>query len=153
RTPEEAAESLGVRAKHSLESVCARAADVFTTVSALTAAEAELFFGRRPEPVLPNGVDLEVIDELAGGTPREEAEAALRAFARRFQGEDLPQAALLCVSGRYEFHNKGLDLLLDALAIVNARPGRRVVLYALVPAGHSGLRSEVIERLKARPES
>src|SRR5689334_16078714 len=62
RSVEEAAEANGVRAKHSMESVCAREADVFTTVSEITAREAELFHKRKPDPLLPNGIDLEVID-------------------------------------------------------------------------------------------
>jgi phosphorylase/glycogen(starch) synthase len=152
RTSEQAALELGIRAKHSIEGVCAREADVFTTVSDITADEAELFFQRRAAPLLPNGIDLDVIDELAGPTTRDQAEEKLRDLATRFLGEDASQAALLCISGRYEFHNKGIDLLLDALAGVAARPGREIVLYVLVPAGNSGLRSEVIARM-TRPLS
>lgn len=147
RTSEEAAEAQGVKAKHSMESVSAREADVFTTVSGVTADEAELFFHRRAAPLLPNGIDLEVIDELAGAVDAAAAEARLRDLARRFLGEDTQDAALVCISGRYEFHNKGIDLLLDALGELNARPGRRVVLFVLVPAGNSGVRSELRERL------
>ena len=153
RTPEEAAEAHGVRAKHSMESVCARAADVFTTVSGITAREAELFHRRKAEPLLPNGIDLDVIDELAGSAQRARAESELRTLARRMCGEDLSRALLLCVSGRYEFHNKGLDVLLDALALVAKKPGKPVVLFALVPAGHSGIRSEVLERQRAPIDS
>ena len=153
RSPEEASEAHGVRAKHSMESVCAREADVFTTVSEITAREAELLHRREADPLLPNGIDLEVIDELAGSVGRDEAEAKLRALARRLTGEDLGSALLLCVSGRYEFHNKGLDVLLEALALLEGKPGRKVVLFALVPAGHSGIRSEVLDRLRAPIES
>jgi len=149
RTPAEAAEAHGVRAKHSMESVCAREADVFTTVSEITAREAELLHGRRADPLLPNGIDLDVIDELAGATDRAAAESELRALARRFCGEDLSHAVLLCASGRYEFHNKGLDVLLDALATVDRKPGKPIVLFALVPAGHSGVRSDVLARMRA----
>ena len=148
RTPEALAEVHNVRAKHSIEASCARESDVFTTVSQITCDEAELYFGRKAAPILPNGIDLAVIDELAGKTTRDAAEARLRDHARRFLGDDVSNARLLCISGRYEFHNKGIDLLLDALGRLNAKPGRPVVLYALVPAGNSGLRREVHERLK-----
>jgi phosphorylase/glycogen(starch) synthase len=53
RTPDEAARASGIRAKHSLEGVCVREADVFTTVSKVTAKEAALFFGRHASPLLP----------------------------------------------------------------------------------------------------
>lgn len=149
RSPEEAAEQHGIRSKHSIEAVCARAADVFTTVSEITADEAELYFQRRASPLLPNGIDLSVIDEMAGKTSRAEAEARLRDIAHRFLGESTEGAALFAISGRYEFHNKGIDILLDALAVMSSRAGRKVVLFVLVPAGNSGLRSEVLERLRA----
>jgi phosphorylase/glycogen(starch) synthase len=148
RTPEEAANAFGIRSKHSLESICALQSDVFTTVSDLTAEEAEAFFHRRASPILPNGIDLDVIDELAGPTPRSRAEELLRDLALRFLAEDVSESALLCLSGRYEFHNKGIDVLLDALASMKDRPGRSIVLFLLVPAGNSGLRNELAERMK-----
>ncbi len=153
RTPDEAAVAFGIRSKHSIESACAREADVFTTVSDVTAGEAELFFKRRANPLLPNGIDLDVIDELAGKTTRAEADALLRNVAHRFLGEAASDAALLCISGRYEYHNKGIDLLVDTLAQMNGRPGRSIVLFVLVPAGNSGLRGELLERLKAPLDS
>ena len=137
-TPESLAEAQGVVAKHSLESKCAQAADVFTTVSEITAKEARLLHGREPQPVLPNGIDLSVIDELAPASERSAARQALEATATRFLGEPVGDAAFLCVSGRYEFHNKGIDLLLEALGRMNETDGKPVVLFALVPAGHSG---------------
>lgn len=148
RTSEALAETHNVRAKHSIEASCARESDVFTTVSQLTCDEAELFFGRKAAPILPNGIDLDVIDEMAGATTRDAAEARLRDLARRFLGDDDSNARLLCIAGRYEFHNKGIDLLIDALAELAKRPGRPVVLFVLVPAGNSGLRREVHERQK-----
>jgi phosphorylase/glycogen(starch) synthase len=146
QTPAGLAKEHGVTAKHSLEGVCARQADVFTTVSTVTAAEAELLHERRPDPVLPNGIDLDVIDAVAGDTPREEVRAKLLDVAHRFLGEDVSDATLACISGRYEFHNKGIDVVLEALAELNNREGPRIVLFILVPAGNSGVRSEVMER-------
>ncbi|MDZ4774183.1 MAG: alpha-glucan family phosphorylase [Planctomycetota bacterium] len=150
RTPDDAARVTGIRAKHSLEGVCVRDSDVFTTVSNITSKEAELFFGRRAEPLLPNGIDLRVIDELAGDSTRTEVEARLRELAWRCTGEDPADAMLACISGRYEFHNKGIDLLLDSCARMNGRGGRKLVLFVLVPAGNSGLKGALLDRL-ARP--
>ncbi len=151
----ELARGEGVTAKHSMEGAAARAADVFTTVSQVTAREAETLHRRAPTPILPNGIDPRVLDELVGGAAgRASAREALTDLARRFLGmPDLDHAthgsaAFVCVSGRYEFHNKGIDLLLDALGRLNAREGRPVVLFALVPAGNSGLRGEVRNRLE-----
>ncbi|MEX1023712.1 MAG: alpha-glucan family phosphorylase [Planctomycetota bacterium] len=148
---EDTAEALavehGVVAKHSIEGIAARKADVFTTVSTLTADEAELLHERRPDPVLPNGIDLDVIDQMAGDNPRDVVRARLSDLAGALLGEDVTDAVFLGVSGRYEFHNKGLDLLLDSLSDLERAEGRRVVLFVLVPAGHSGVRPELRERL------
>ncbi len=142
------AKTHGVEAKHSLEGVAARESDVFTTVSTITAKEAELLHQRKPDPVLPNGIDLTVAGELAG-SDREAVRQKLFEFASTFVGSDVSDAALLCISGRYEFHNKGIDAFLDALAICNGQAGRPIVAYVLVPAGNSGIRSEVLERVEA----
>jgi phosphorylase/glycogen(starch) synthase len=50
-----AAKELNVSSKHSMESVAAREADVFTTVSEITALECEHLLGRKPDVILPNG--------------------------------------------------------------------------------------------------
>ena len=148
---DELARTHGVRAKHSIEGTCARDADVFTTVSEITQKEAKLLHRRDADPVLPNGLDLSVLDELAGGNDaRAVVRQRLTDLAQRFLGTpDLGGAAFVCISGRYEFHNKGLDLLLDAAARLESKPGRPIVLWILVPAGNSGLRSEVRERIDA----
>ncbi len=147
KTPEQLAIDHHVRAKHSMESTCARSADVFTTVSAITAAEAELLHGRKPEVLLPNGIDLDVVDELVAGD-RERVRAELARVARALCGEPVGDAAFLCISGRYEFHNKGIQLLLDALAQMQGKAGRPVVAFVLVPAGNSGVRGELRDRLQ-----
>jgi glycogen phosphorylase/synthase len=146
KTVEELARVHGVQAKHSLEGVVARKADVFTTVSAITAAEAELLHSRKVDPLLPNGIDLAVIDELAAGD-RRATRAKLTQVANAMLGEDVSDAAFFALAGRYEFHNKGIELLLDALAQVQGSKGRRVVAWLLVPAGNSGMRGELLERL------
>ena len=150
-TADELAETHNVVAKHSIEGVCARQADVFTTVSEITAKEAALLHERMPEPLTPNGIDLEVIDAVAGETTRDEARARLADLASRFlgvTGAPLDDALFLCVSGRYEFHNKGMDLLLDAVARMNNEEGRPILLFILVPAGNSGPASELLERMQ-----
>jgi len=152
RAPDQAASDLGVRSKHSMESVCAREADVFTTVSELTAREAELLLGRKPQPTLPNGIDLAVIDALAGGVERAAARRQVANLAQRFLGANCDDAAFVMLSGRYEFHNKGIDVLLEALAQVNSRAGKRVVLFLTVPAGQSGVCQSVRKRLAQRAE-
>ncbi|MBX3461788.1 MAG: alpha-glucan family phosphorylase [Planctomycetes bacterium] len=150
KTVEDLARSHGVQAKHSIEGVCARKADVFTTVSSITAAEAELLHGRKVDPLLPNGIDLAVVDELAAGD-RAAMRGQLERVARAVLGEDVGDALFVALAGRYEFHNKGIELLLDAMAQLQGRKGRRLVAFLLVPAGNSGMRAELIDRLAGAP--
>ncbi|MFK7739686.1 MAG: alpha-glucan family phosphorylase, partial [Planctomycetota bacterium] len=176
------AEQHGVQAKHSLEGVAARKADVLTTVSALTGDEVERLHARRAEPLLPNGIDLDVVDELVSSGPLERSGpsktggkiggkskagketdrgAARRLTTRRelsriagaLLGEDVQDAAYVALAGRYEFHNKGIELLLDALAEMNPGRGRRVVAFVLVPAGNSGVLGELMDRLEGGGET
>ncbi|MCR9243447.1 MAG: alpha-glucan family phosphorylase [bacterium] len=147
KTPAELAETHGVQAKHSLEGVAARKSDVFTTVSAITAAEAELLHERKAVPLLPNGIDLGVIGELAG-RDRDATRVDLVRIANAMVGEDVSDFAFVAITGRYEFHNKGIQLLLDALArIEQQKTGRKLVAFLLVPAGNSGIRAELLDRL------
>ncbi len=152
KTPAELAEDHGVQAKHSIEGACARSADVFTTVSEITAAEAELLHEREVAPLLPNGIDMSVVAQLSEGD-RAATRADLAAVAAAQLGEDVSDASFFALAGRYEFYNKGIELLLDALADIQERKGRRVVAFLLVPAGNSGVRGELTERLQGAAAS
>ena len=147
RTPEQLAEEIGVRAKHSMEGAAARAADVFTTVSAITAGEAELLHRRQALPLLPNGLDVELLAKLSSSAADGSARERLLDLASCMSGEDLREAKTLCISGRYEMHNKGIDVLLDGLATINERPGDPLVAFVLVPSAVSGPRRKVRECL------
>ena len=149
QAPQQLADSHGVRAKHSMEGACARMSDAFTTVSAITADEAFLLHERRADVLVPNGIDLDVVDELAAGD-RAKTRQAVGALASAMFGEDIGDAMFVGIAGRYEFYNKGIELLLDALARLKDKPGRSLVAFVLVPAGNSGLRGELLERLQGQ---
>src|SRR5690606_7950323 len=55
--PDLKAQELNVRAKHSLESIAAREADVFTTVSEITADECRFILKKEVDLVTPNGFE------------------------------------------------------------------------------------------------
>ncbi len=149
RTPDAAAEALAVRGKHSLEGAAAHEADVLTTVSAMTGEELTAFHGRAPDVLLPNGLDVDALADAAPGITPAAAREKLVRLASVFTGEDAAGARVVCVAGRYEFRNKGFDLLLAAAAELTKRPGPRVLVFLFVPAGHSGVRHKLAERLRA----
>ncbi len=59
--PTQEAKAFGVSAKHSMESVSAREADCFTTVSNITRREASNLLGTNPAVVTTNGFNLEAL--------------------------------------------------------------------------------------------
>ena len=131
-----------VMAKHSLEHIAANESDVFTTVSKLTANECSQFLGRDPDIITPNGFDDSLfLDEETLSTKRLVAREKLLAVAQSVTGHLLPADTLLLLnSGRYEYHNKGIDLFLDALANLNHNEilTYPVVAFITIPAHHSG---------------
>ncbi len=133
-----------ITAKCSMETAAAREADCFTTVSGVTAEEAAAFLGRRPDVITPNGLDLRVIPDYSRNreTPEKHRAAVLAACGRLLR-RDLPESTrLLLISGRYEFHNKGIDIFAEALAGLNRElrgsAGHVTALFAVM-GGHNGL--------------
>ena len=57
--PYGAAEDWGILPRFSIERAAAWAATVFTTVSDITGFEAEHFLGRRPDLLVPNGLNIQ----------------------------------------------------------------------------------------------
>ncbi|MBR5699789.1 MAG: alpha-glucan family phosphorylase [Bacteroidales bacterium] len=136
------ASEFGVVARHSLEKISARHADVFTTVSEITARECARFLGREVDVVTPNGFepsftpasDEEYVER------HDRARKRLVEVATAMSGETVPSDAIFIgIGGRYEYRNKGIDVFLDALCKVNAEgPGRSIQAFIMVPSGHLG---------------
>jgi phosphorylase/glycogen(starch) synthase len=106
--------------------------------------------------VLPNVLDADALALPAKDVPRAEARRRVREGASRFLGEDVSGALIVFSAGRYDMGVKGFDVLVDALARVNAVPGRPVVAVLVVPAPNAGLKKDVAERLSdptLRPQS
>ncbi len=141
----------GVMAKFSLEKLAAEEADTFTTLSAITNNECLQFLGKEADVLTPNGFDDAFV-------PVKEAYFEKRATARQkifevgaaLTGQQLPKESILVLnSGRYEFHNKGFDLFIDAMGVLNKEPKLQTTVVALiaVPSNQYGPRKELIERL------
>jgi phosphorylase/glycogen(starch) synthase len=145
------ARELNIVAKHSMEKNAANHADAFTTVSELTARECRQFHQREVDVVLPNGFEDSFVPEKEEyKQKRDTARKKLLQVASALTGETIAADALLiATSGRYEFRNKGLDLLIDALGELNRKkdfPGQAVAFF-LIPANHYGPRRDLLEIL------
>ncbi len=148
---DEKAVEYGVVAKQSVEKIAANQADVFTTVSDITARECLQFLEKPVDLITPNGINESFFSNAeemyANQIP---ARKRLLEIASLIQGEDFPDDSLLvATSGRYEFRNKGIDLFLDALGDINRKKKikRPVIAFVIVPANHFGPRKDLIEAL------
>ena len=147
------AEDYGVKSKHQVEKTSAKQADVFTTVSKATGREATAVLEEKPDKILPNGFNVEEypsLEELSYNhtEKKKDVKRFLQAYFEPYYDvklEDDPR--ILFISGRYEFHNKGIDLLIDALGRLNDTQGEEFFVFFFVPTGIEGEKLEVLENL------
>jgi glycogen(starch) synthase len=112
--------------RYCIERAAAHSAHVFTTVSEITAYEAEHLLKRRADVVLPNGLKLDnttVLHEFQNLHAK--YKERLHEFTQgHFYGHydfDLDDTLYFFTSGRYEYHNKGVDMYIEALYQLNQR--------------------------------
>ena len=135
------AQELNMVSKHSVEKQAAHHADCFTTVSDITARECKQLLDKPVDIVTPNGFEPTYVPKGAAfDTKRDEAREALRKVAGEQLGGIVPKNALfVCISGRQEWKNKGIDvfaLALDKLAQKIYHSGqmeREVVAFVMIP--------------------
>jgi glycogen(starch) synthase len=118
------AKRFGIDAQHQIERTCARRADVFTTVSPLTAEECDAVLGRKPELVTPNGLDIDRFDvghdfQNLHAQYKEQIHRAVMGHFFPSYAFDLDRTLYFFSAGRFEPRNKGFDLCLEAMARLN----------------------------------
>lgn len=148
--PDIEAKNYGVYAKHSMERACAREASCFTTVSSITAEEAYIMLAKYPDKVVLNGLNIERIqnNELTKRIDIKQCREKLLTIARQITNENLPDDTLLWMTaGRYEFHNKGFDVLLESLAQLDSKlteNSPKIVVFLLAAANHRSKQDSLI---------
>ncbi len=143
----------GVRARHSLEKVAAANADVFTTVSNITARECERLLGKKPDIVTPNGFEdgFTPADDREYMSKRLAARKMLSAVASAMSGKEVASDAVFVgIGGRYEYRNKGLDVFIDALGRLKKEKykGREVHAFIMIPGAHRGPDKSLLAKLE-----
>lgn len=144
------ARELNMEAKHSLEKAAAHQADVFTTVSEITARECEQLLERRPDVVTPNGFEKNFVPSGAEfNKTRAAARRSMLSVATALTGNDYDDSTFVVItSGRCEYRNKGIDLYLDAAATLRGLDNaRRIVAFVMVPAWVNAPRQDLRDRL------
>lgn len=153
--PSKQAYEQGVHQKHQTETACAKNADVFTTVSEITALEAEKLLGRRPDVILPNGLDLDRFPTLVDTSIKHiSSRDRLREFIIYhffpYYQFSLDDNLIFCMTGRPEWRNKGVDLTITALARLNQllkekKSTKTVTFFLWMPLGNGGVRIDVLQ--------
>lgn len=136
-----------VISKHSLEKTSAFTADCFTCVSETTARECRNFLGKYPDYVTPNGFNTSIVPAKDFETKRKHARETVLKVTRTLLREELPEDSLLVIkSGRYEFHNKGIDVFIDALSLLRQEStSKTIVALLFIPAAHTGPKETLLE--------
>ncbi len=142
---------LNMVSKHSTEKQAAHLADCFTTVSHITAIECEQLLDKKPDVVTPNGFEDDFVPrKKVFNEQRKEARLLLRKVAETLLGEKLQEDALLIgTAGRYEYKNKGLDVFVESLKMINDQRGsdRQVIAFIMVPAWTKSHRADLANSL------
>ncbi|KAG8936868.1 glycogen synthase isoform 1 [Tulasnella sp. 418] len=147
----------GIYHRYCIERSATHCADVFTTVSHITAYESEHLLKRKPDGVLPNGLNVVKFSAMHEfQNLHQQSKAKINEFVRgHFYGHndfDLDNTLYMFTAGRYEYRNKGVDMFIEALARLNYRlqklgTGITVIAFIIMPAT---THSYTIEALKGQ---
>lgn len=147
----------GIYHRYCIERSATHSADVFTTVSDITAYEAEHLLKRKPDGVLPNGLNVvkfQAVHEFQNLHAIKKAK--INEFVKgHFYGNydfDLDNTLYFFIAGRYEFRNKGCDFFIESLARLNhklkeAGSKTTVVAFIIMPGK---TQSYTVETLKGQ---
>lgn len=151
----EEAKKFGIETENQIEFACANQADVFTTVSEVTARECRHLLKRKPDVILPNGLNIERFEALHEfQNLHVQYKELIHRFviAHFFQSYsfDLEKTLYFFTSGRYEFKNKGYDLTLEALSLLNQQLKKEktdvtIVMFFVTKRDFLSIRPEVLQ--------
>lgn len=121
---EQHATHFGIMSIVQIERACAANTDSFTTVSEVTGKECQYLLGKKPDHILPNGLNIKrfaAYHEVQ--VQHQNYKEAIHQFVMGHffssYSFNLDKTLYFFTSGRYEYHNKGYDLTLMALNKLN----------------------------------
>lgn len=144
-----------MQAKYMTEKQSALNADVFSTVSEITGIEAEKLLGKKPDVLLPNGLNLSKFPTFEDAAIKHRLfKSKIREFMLYYffpyYSFDLEKTLMYFLAGRYEFHDKGIDVFIRALSKLNERlkeekSEKTIVAFFWVPGNIKGIKPELLE--------
>lgn len=147
------ASELNMESKHSIEKQSAHRVDCFTTVSEITDVECTQLLEKPADVILVNGFEDDFVPKGAAFTAkRKEARKVMLNVASHLLGQEFADDTIIVsTGGRYEFRNKGIDILLESLKRLAAEPSldRDVLAFINVPAWVKAPRKDLQERLES----
>lgn len=145
----------GIEPQVRIERAAAHGAHVFTTLSEITAYECQFLIGRRPDVLLPNGINLDrfvAMHEFQNLHRQYKDKINQFVMGHFFPSYtfDLDQTLYFFSTGRYEYRNKGFDLAIDALADLNvalqqANSDKTVVFFLTTRRAFRSINAEVLQ--------
>lgn len=145
------AAELNMHSKHSIEKQTAHRVDCFTTVSEITDRECAQLLEKPADVILVNGFEDDFVPKGAAFTAkRKQARKVMLNVASKMLGKQFADnTVIVSTGGRYEFRNKGIDILLESLKRLADEPSldRDVLAFINVPAWVKAPRVDLIERL------
>ncbi|MCF0056192.1 glycogen/starch synthase [Dyadobacter sp. CY356] len=151
---EEKAAYYNIEAPAGIEKAAALHANVLTTVSQQCATECEIFLGRCPDVIIPNGLNFQQRFPHESFTIHQKYRRMIDEFVKglffpsyQFNTE---KTLYFFTSGRYEYRNKGFDITLKAIEQLNeklqeADSGITVILFIVSPRPHYSIKADVLE--------
>ncbi len=136
------ARDFNISSKQSMEKISANNADVFTTVSDITALECAQLLQKEVDIVTPNGFENTFVPENQEYQEKRKIarEKLIQVAEALHSYKYSKEPVIIATSGRYEFYNKGYDLYIDALGKLNQDSNLKeeVLAFVLVPGNNYG---------------
>ncbi|KAJ8268999.1 hypothetical protein COCON_G00116060 [Conger conger] len=148
--------------RYCLERASVHCSHVFTTVSEITAIEADHMLHRRPDVVTPNGLNVKkfsAVHEFQNlhSTNKGKIQEFVRGHFYGHLDFNLEKTLFFFIAGRYEFSNKGADVFLESLSRLNYllrvhRNDVTVVVFFIMPAKTNNFNVETLKGQAVRKQ-
>uniref|UniRef100_H3AMW4 Glycogen [starch] synthase n=1 Tax=Latimeria chalumnae TaxID=7897 RepID=H3AMW4_LATCH len=148
--------------RYCIERASVHCAHVFTTVSQITAIEAEHMLKRKADVVTPNGLNVKKFSAMHEFQNLHSMyKARIQEFVRgHFYGHldfNLEKTLFFFIAGRYEFSNKGVDIFLEALSRLNFllqvhKNDVTVIVFFIMPAKTNNFNVETLKGQAVRKQ-
>ncbi len=142
----------GVEAKHTIEKIVSQKVDLFTTVSEILSLETEIILGKKADYILPNGINLNkflTVEEITYAHKKNK-EIILNFFLYFFSPYyrlETKKSLIYFISGRPEIRNKGIDVFIRALSLLNKKLSEEdpnILVLLLIPNENNGVNQSVV---------